>query len=644
MAKEAALKLKDQESKGSNISLAASKEQKCPTSNTEEGQSNPSGEKAVARVAIQKMDNPMAMAGIAAAAAQVALKKRNTAFNGEIETKASVDSDMSYDTVATVKTTAILSSPPMAGIAAAAAQVAMKKKNKGKNYEDTSKSLASVPNPMSGIAAAAAQAAMKRKHTKSDERIHELEVPVPNAMKGIDVAASQTVMKETSKASTGRSKNTDEEMAKTSHSFASEMETINNSGLEAKDSVDSDISYDTNVTVKTTATLSSNVMAGIAAQAAAQAAIRRRNITKNDENTSAKSIASVKNSSPALGDDDSAKGKDNNEIDDLEIETQDSFDSILNYELSNQHVTVRDDSRIRPSNPLAATITSMDKKENEIVSPPLRPIAKYIDIEPVEPLESGLQTPHASFELLAPSDECNGEQTGLKASNSIDSELSYDTMVTVNTLSTNRPKSGRQTFNSTVLRPLETEKEETLSIIESNHVDGGDKVGPLPNTLTKGHNIAAAAAHAASIRRSKVVKKPDTSKNVPGLDSQESFDSQESLESLSTINTSATSGTLQTIQSFARKTDLAFQTLTKRANIPNHTDRIIDQSGSNTVESNSNELGLSKHVNDTNEMDSRNDEATIPNRADIANLAAQAAAKRLQSKPRQSMSVDPNSA
>eukprot|EP01083_Nonionella_stella_P151490 484075_1 len=126
-----------------------------------------------------------------------------------------------------------------------------------------------------------------------------------------------------------------------------------------------------------------------------------------------------------------------------------------------------------------------------------------------------------------------------------------------------RPGKGRQTFNSTILRP-KIEKQNDLTVppitCDSSTIsyDDEDDVSALPSNFSSRHSLAKYG----------VDNKLDgfDDDNIYGnsrhLDSDNSSDA--SLGTLTSDNSNITLGTLQTIQSFSRKKDVAFDELSRR--------------------------------------------------------------------------------
>ena len=305
-------------------------------------------------------------------------------------------------------------------------------------------------------------------------------------------------------------------------------------------------------------------MGGIAAMAAAGA--RNKN-EKNNTNSS--HIQNTHLESKHSSDSDMSYGTLANtfrdrSVSNSQVESQSSADSILLYGNVHNNIDKQHDNRnARPCNPLANSIYSVssDEPDDVGVRPLARPVARRGNFDLSDSMDI---RPNLSLDLSipSPSDECD-ENLAISGSKSMDSELSYDDTATLNTSSSQQTKSGRKTYNSTVLRPKtgrHTYNSTVLRPLEQISSEGSnedtedeDELKPLHN---KGNDQDLRPQPEADVQGRKKKSAGTT------LTSQESFESQESDES---INTTTTTKSIQTIQSFARKTDLAFQTLTERA-------------------------------------------------------------------------------
>jgi len=109
---------------------------------------------------------------------------------------------------------------------------------------------------------------------------------------------------------------------------------------------------------------------------------------------------------------------------------------------------------------------------------------------------------------------------------------------------------GRQTYNSTILRP----KVQDDHSADEQYNDDDDELTALPSNFSSRHTVAMFGMDNIQI---------ESNGNDDKFDTQ-SIDSDESGTSIGTKNSTTTVDTFQTIQSFTRKTNLAFEELNKR--------------------------------------------------------------------------------
>jgi len=300
--------------------------------------------------------------------------------------------------------------------------------------------------------------------------------------------------------------------------------------LKIQRSTDSDVSYDTAVTTS----LSPSAMAGIVAAAKAQSA-RRREGTQNINDSNDLHKYSMPESENVASSEKLLEKKS-----ELDLEVQGSVDSGISYDdpmkpkaisTSSKHKIVtsistldpksqiaglgsksedsidliispaapnenEDSDKCRPSNPVAATIESRDETTQDFVLPPVKPIAKYDSTASVE---------------SAPSDEQEEELISLKESESLDSGLSYgETVITVNT----QPKSGRKTFNSSVLRPIvpQTAEKKSKKRNKKSNLDPHLKI--INDDATESNNKGEIANLAAEAAKKRLQSKPEQPRPV----------------------------------------------------------------------------------------------------------------------------------
>ena len=496
---------------------------------------------------------------LAAAAAAAALKKKSQRSNVShgspiIKNNDSDDTDVSYGTTLTFKTTATLSPKVMAGIAAAAASQATSKKKVSDNQFDPAVGAVALKRSISQNSDVSHDSILETKDSNDTDVSYgtSLTTKTP-VLAGIAAAAAQAAL----------------------HKNISTN--INIDGGEKGSSI---------------ATPEPMDISGISAAAARAAMMRKTRFEYQDSS-------------------------DANDASDLEIGTYSSADSILDDKFLTQNNVSHNGERGRPSNPMAAIMGSLDEDDDDSVVPLARPVAKYIEdnCDHFEAPQDLLVANVPSDECLIDGyglEEVNSMDSELSYGDTVASLNTSSKKVPKNGRQTYnstilRPKSGRKTFNSTVLRPLEIEDvDEEQS--KGNDSDDGDVLAPLPSPDA---HVTTRSQRKGKKRSNPNPSSPEGKKpnndltNKLDLITAESFDSQDSNESISTINTT---NTLQTIQSFARKTDLAFQTLTERANFSsNIDDKNSDGSVFDETKSNDDEIIRNK-------MDSRNDEATQSNK------------------------------
>jgi hypothetical protein len=208
----------------------------------------------------------------------------------------------------------------------------------------------------------------------------------------------------------------------------------------------------------------------------------------------------------------------------ISIEGCDSMDSDMSYSASTQH----------KHSTLFTTAPTCDNPTSGVTHL-VRPIARRATNDQMHNLMQQLVEDKKDVEST------DSEVSVLRTVSLHESSHSYDTACTVDRLSP--PEiNGRQTFNSSVLRP-KTVTESAEDDSESGSRDE-DQVGELPNLQSKKeeHDL-------------------DVDSELTMIESKDSNDSDVTYGTISTVDTIQT---VQTVQSYARRTNQAFDSLTHR--------------------------------------------------------------------------------
>ena len=542
-------------------------------------------------------DIPNDMKGLAAAAAQAALKKKQTpASPNESIPKNGPMSPMRMGGVAAMAAAAALKKkqkaeaseststsggPPerpanpmgMGGIAAMVAAAALKKQQKAESSESSSNSdpkesppkRPANPMGMGGIAAMAVAAALKKQQkAESSESISTSDQGPPErpanpmGMGGIADMAVAAALKKQQKAEALMSISMSDQSPPKKPANPMGMGGIaamaaaaalkKQQKAEALNSISISDPKDIPPPERPSNPMG---MGGIAAMAAA-AALKRQE--KNDGNLHSDTAVKTDMIDNTVASDSSIY--DNVSYDGNSLEGCDSMDSDMTYSTSKASHRKKSSKRSTTSN---ADDHPMSKTTHLV-----RPIARRATADQMGSVAQELAEDNHIDE------SSDSDDSALQAVNSMDANVSYDNSYTLNT-TTPAPKPGRHTFNSTILRPKAIQE----SVDDGSEADSkdDDQVAELPNRSKsiRGNLLAAFEDDLAMI---------------------ESKDSNESDVSYGTVNSTATNDTIQTvqtIQSYARKTGQAYDALTDRLIVGSQSTKEISGPGN---EENDNEPSL----------------------------------------------------
>ncbi len=427
---------------------------------------------------IEKETEPSGVGGIAAMAAAAALKRQEK--NAEKETELS----------------------GMEGIAAMAAAAALKKQEKNAEKETE-------PSGMGGIAAMTATATLKEKQEKNAGEETE-----PSGMGGIAAVAAAAALK--------KKQNTQ-----------NETEPLGIAGIPAMAAAAASKKHEKNAEKET----EPSGMGGIAAMAAAAAKKKKNNAENYSEPSGMGGIATMA-AAAALKRNEVQQHK----IDALDkdvaatsgiessasMDTMDSDICLSMAAFCNDSITPPQIPKrvpLRPENPISSSVTTgtSNSSSEEGVTILARPIAKRAS--------DGIEINNSLQELK---DDIGNEN---KATVTTNSHTSSSTSGKI-TASSNT-KGGRQTYNSTILRP----KLQGDLCDDDQHDD--DEISALPSNFSSRHSVALFGNDK---------KRTEYGENDDNFDTR-SIDSDESRNSVDTF---------QSIQSFARKTNQAYDELNKR--------------------------------------------------------------------------------
>ena len=501
-------------------------------------------------------DIPNDMKGLAAAAAQAALKKKQTPASPN----------------ESIPKNGPMSPMRMGGVAAMAAAAALKKKQKAEASESTSTSGGPPERPanpmgMGGIAAMVAAAALKKQQkaessessSNSDPKESPPKRPAnPMGMGGIAAMAVAAALKKQQKAEALMSISMSDQSPPKKPANPMGMGGIaamaaaaalkKQQKAEALNSISISDPKDIPPPERPSNPMG---MGGIAAMAAA-AALKRQE--KNDGNLHSDTAVKTDMIDNTVASDSSIY--DNVSYDGNSLEGCDSMDSDMTYSTSKASHRKKSSKRSTTSN---ADDHPMSKTTHLV-----RPIARRATADQMGSVAQELAEDNHIDE------SSDSDDSALQAVNSMDANVSYDNSYTLNT-TTPAPKPGRHTFNSTILRPKAIQE----SVDDGSEADSkdDDQVAELPNRSKsiRGNLLAAFEDDLAMI---------------------ESKDSNESDVSYGTVNSTATNDTIQTvqtIQSYARKTGQAYDALTDRLIVGSQSTKEISGPGN---EENDNEPSL----------------------------------------------------
>ena len=501
-------------------------------------------------------DIPNDMKGLAAAAAQAALKKKQTPASPN----------------ESIPKNGPMSPMRMGGVAAMAAAAALKKKQKAEASESTSTSGGPPERPanpmgMGGIAAMVAAAALKKQQkaessessSNSDPKESPPKRPAnPMGMGGIAAMVAAAALKKEQKAEATKSISTSDQSPPERPANPMGMGGIADMAVAAalkkqqKAEALNSISISDPKDIPPPERPSNPMgMGGIAAMAAA-AALKRQE--KNDGNLHSDTAVKTDMIDNTVASDSSIY--DNVSYDGNSLEGCDSMDSDMTYSTSKASHRKKSSKRSTTSN---ADDHPMSKTTHLV-----RPIARRATADQMGSVAQELAEDNHIDE------SSDSDDSALQAVNSMDANVSYDNSYTLNT-TTPAPKPGRHTFNSTILRPKAIQE----SVDDGSEADSkdDDQVAELPNRSKsiRGNLLAAFEDDLAMI---------------------ESKDSNESDVSYGTVNSTATNDTIQTvqtIQSYARKTGQAYDALTDRLIVGSQSTKEISGPGN---EENDNEPSL----------------------------------------------------
>ena len=174
----------------------------------------------------------------------------------------------------------------------------------------------------------------------------------------------------------------------------------------------------------------------------------------------------------------------------------------------------------------------------------IRPIVKRATADDMINLAQELEGAQKTSKNSSDSDD----DAALQNANSTDSNISHGFLTQS---SASKPK-GRNTYNSTTLRPKLNEEFDSYRNQGDDDCDTDDFSAPPSRILKTG----------TKKERNRTLAAVDEDDDHTEIKHQASDDSD---VSYGTVNTATTVDTLQTIQSFSRKTNLAFDALTRRA-------------------------------------------------------------------------------
>ena len=505
--------------------------------------------------------SPMRMGGVAAMAAAAALKKKQKAEASESTSTSGGPPERPANPMG------------MGGIAAMVAAAALKKQQKAESSESSSNSdpkesppkRPANPMGMGGIAAMVAAAALKKEQkaeaTKSISTSDQSppERPAnPMGMGGIADMAVAAALKKQQKAEALMSISMSDQSPPKKPANPMGMGGIaamaaaaalkKQQKAEALNSISISDPKDIPPPERPSNPMG---MGGIAAMAAA-AALKRQE--KNDGNLHSDTAVKTDMIDNTVASDSSIY--DNVSYDGNSLEGCDSMDSDMTYSTSKASHRKKSSKRSTTSN---ADDHPMSKTTHLV-----RPIARRATADQMGSVAQELAEDNHIDE------SSDSDDSALQAVNSMDANVSYDNSYTLNT-TTPAPKPGRHTFNSTILRPKAIQE----SVDDGSEADSkdDDQVAELPNRSKsiRGNLLAAFEDDLAMI---------------------ESKDSNESDVSYGTVNSTATNDTIQTvqtIQSYARKTGQAYDALTDRLIVGSQSTKEISGPGN---EENDNEPSL----------------------------------------------------